>query len=249
MAHLPKFPPTKLICHIYSASTHFQLNRSCKLVSMSHHRPHSSGRGVCDSDYDISSGSEPSSEYNAYQFKHDHKSSDPTFYDHTTYSPVDASLPIEDNLTADYEHIGPLQSFGYIADNVSDFSSEFYCTYSMSGHPAVHHPFPEEVQTTSSALDLDYFTGLSPSSIPHSHNSFDVHVPAHGNYTEPIATSRYDDVKIVRDEGAPQTATSLLPDPMAKQNMPRFNGDEYTAKWVKGEGIDRAGWCSICSDW
>ncbi|KXT03889.1 hypothetical protein AC578_8946 [Pseudocercospora eumusae] len=34
-----------------------------------------------------------------------------------------------------------------------------------------------------------------------------------------------------------------------KRQSPRFSGDQYTARWVRGEGIDRAGWCGVCSSW
>lgn len=30
---------------------------------------------------------------------------------------------------------------------------------------------------------------------------------------------------------------------------PRWEGDEYAARWVRGEGISRAGFCGICSTW
>lgn len=34
-----------------------------------------------------------------------------------------------------------------------------------------------------------------------------------------------------------------------RRQDPRFAGDEYTAKWIRGEGFDRAGWCSRCNSW
>lgn len=34
-----------------------------------------------------------------------------------------------------------------------------------------------------------------------------------------------------------------------RRQKPRFAGDEYTASWVRGEGIDRAGWCGLCASW
>lgn len=30
---------------------------------------------------------------------------------------------------------------------------------------------------------------------------------------------------------------------------PRFEGDLYTAPFIKGEGVERAGWCGFCSSW
>lgn len=33
-----------------------------------------------------------------------------------------------------------------------------------------------------------------------------------------------------------------------KQNQ-RFEGDLYTAQWVRGEGAKREGWCGFCSTW
>lgn len=30
---------------------------------------------------------------------------------------------------------------------------------------------------------------------------------------------------------------------------PRFEGDLYTAPWVRGESAERAGWCGFCSTW
>ncbi|KAF2486623.1 hypothetical protein BDY17DRAFT_321400 [Neohortaea acidophila] len=31
--------------------------------------------------------------------------------------------------------------------------------------------------------------------------------------------------------------------------QPRFEADLYTARWVRGEGTGRAGWCGFCSTW
>lgn len=36
--------------------------------------------------------------------------------------------------------------------------------------------------------------------------------------------------------------------PLQKQS-PRFEHDIYTALWVRGEGVSRAGWCGFCSSW
>lgn len=38
-------------------------------------------------------------------------------------------------------------------------------------------------------------------------------------------------------------------DPTLHQQDPRFDGDLYTASWVRGEGAERAGWCGYCSSW
>lgn len=37
--------------------------------------------------------------------------------------------------------------------------------------------------------------------------------------------------------------------PGMQRQRPRFEGDLYTAPWVRGEGTERAGWCSFCSTW
>ena len=34
-----------------------------------------------------------------------------------------------------------------------------------------------------------------------------------------------------------------------QQQKPRFEGDQYTAPFVRGQGIERAGWCSFCCTW
>jgi hypothetical protein len=34
-----------------------------------------------------------------------------------------------------------------------------------------------------------------------------------------------------------------------QRQRPRFDGDVYTASWVRGEGHERAGWCGFCSTW
>lgn len=47
-----------------------------------------------------------------------------------------------------------------------------------------------------------------------------------------------------------EPAESDDPDePTPRRQTPRFAGDEYTARWVRGEGINRAGWCGMCSSW
>ncbi|KAF2207463.1 hypothetical protein CERZMDRAFT_119045 [Cercospora zeae-maydis SCOH1-5] len=38
-------------------------------------------------------------------------------------------------------------------------------------------------------------------------------------------------------------------EPVPRRQSPRFVGDEYTARWVRGNGTDRAGWCRLCSSW
>ncbi|KAI5370113.1 Putative transcription regulator Rua1 [Septoria linicola] len=38
-------------------------------------------------------------------------------------------------------------------------------------------------------------------------------------------------------------------EPTPRRQTPRFAGDEYTARWVRGEGVNRAGWCGMCSSW
>ncbi|KAK3055657.1 hypothetical protein LTR09_003578 [Extremus antarcticus] len=38
-------------------------------------------------------------------------------------------------------------------------------------------------------------------------------------------------------------------DQRIQQQRPRFDGDQYTALFVRGQGIDRAGWCGYCSSW
>ena len=34
-----------------------------------------------------------------------------------------------------------------------------------------------------------------------------------------------------------------------QQQDPRSEGDLYTAPFIKGEGVERMGWCSFCSSW
>jgi hypothetical protein len=34
-----------------------------------------------------------------------------------------------------------------------------------------------------------------------------------------------------------------------QRQAPRFEGDLYTAPYIKGEGVERAGWCGFCSSW
>lgn len=34
-----------------------------------------------------------------------------------------------------------------------------------------------------------------------------------------------------------------------RRQDPRFAGDEYTARWIRGDRLERAGWCSRCSTW
>ena len=52
-----------------------------------------------------------------------------------------------------------------------------------------------------------------------------------------------------------ETATQQHTDPpnvgtrTIYQQMPRFEGDLYTARWIRGEGADRAGWCGFCRTW
>ena len=60
------------------------------------------------------------------------------------------------------------------------------------------------------------------------------------------------------DAGSDLFSPLLLPrtkptDSMSDQRLqgqhPRFDGDLYTAEWIRGEGSDRAGWCGFCSSW
>lgn len=37
--------------------------------------------------------------------------------------------------------------------------------------------------------------------------------------------------------------------PKPRRQDPRWDGDEYAARWVRGEGIARTGFCGICSTW
>lgn len=44
----------------------------------------------------------------------------------------------------------------------------------------------------------------------------------------------------------------LVPDAdgtMPRQQSPRFVGDEYTASWICGSGVERVGWCGFCPTW
>ncbi|PPJ51803.1 hypothetical protein CBER1_09439 [Cercospora berteroae] len=45
------------------------------------------------------------------------------------------------------------------------------------------------------------------------------------------------------------TCPGPLAELMPRRQSPRFAGDEYTARWVRGYGTDRAGWCGFCSSW
>ncbi|KAK5173773.1 uncharacterized protein LTR77_002454 [Saxophila tyrrhenica] len=38
-------------------------------------------------------------------------------------------------------------------------------------------------------------------------------------------------------------------DERIQQQRARFDGDQYTAAWTRGQGTDRAGWCGFCSTW
>ena len=33
------------------------------------------------------------------------------------------------------------------------------------------------------------------------------------------------------------------------EGKPRFEGDLYTPRWIRGEGANREGWCGFCSSW
>jgi len=37
--------------------------------------------------------------------------------------------------------------------------------------------------------------------------------------------------------------------PLLKTQDSRFDGDLYTANWVRGDGANREGWCCYCSEW
>lgn len=34
-----------------------------------------------------------------------------------------------------------------------------------------------------------------------------------------------------------------------RPHFPRWAGDEYNPAWIRGDGIERAGWCGLCPDW
>ena len=75
-------------------------------------------------------------------------------------------------------------------------------------------------------------------------------------YLDTIYASRGDNVPYLMDGTMyPDYFDSLTirTDPpntegLQRQSL-RFEGDLYTAVWVRGEGIERAGWCGFCSSW
>jgi hypothetical protein len=43
--------------------------------------------------------------------------------------------------------------------------------------------------------------------------------------------------------------TDFKDDPTLQKRDPRWEGDLYTARWVRGDGAERAGWCGYCPSW
>ena len=57
--------------------------------------------------------------------------------------------------------------------------------------------------------------------------------------------------ELFSDMSTPRTNPPIQSSMIAnvQRRNPRFEGDLYTALWVRGEGIERAGWCGFCSSW
>ena len=39
------------------------------------------------------------------------------------------------------------------------------------------------------------------------------------------------------------------PPPGGRRQSPRHSADLYTARWIRGEGVQREGWCNLCRRW
>ena len=68
-------------------------------------------------------------------------------------------------------------------------------------------------------------------------------------------SSRHDPESAVCVVLSPADFDRLLPRsdpphmPGLQKQTPRFEGDLYTASSIKGEGVERAGWCGFCCSW
>lgn len=126
-------------------------------------------------------------------------------------------------------------------------SSENHRTYN-SAPPAWHSGDP------ACMIDYQQQSGWSPSPVDGSSRASDTplllahHVaaplPADGDFTLTLENckSRADPSHDDDDDENPD-----LPKP--RRQDPRWDGDEYAARWVRGEGIARTGFCGICSTW
>lgn len=138
--------------------------------------------------------------------------------------------------------------------STSPTSSSGNSTYSAppawhSGDPACmiyQSGTPSPVDCSSHAAWMESPTAvdehetLTSDDTPLAHD-FAAHLPADLDFklTLESCTSRADPS---HDDEDPD-----LPKP--RRQDPRWDGDEYAARWVRGEGIARTGFCGICSTW
>ncbi|KAK4638536.1 Meiotic expression up-regulated protein 26 [Fulvia fulva] len=67
-----------------------------------------------------------------------------------------------------------------------------------------------------------------------------------GAHMEPGPRIPTSDNAIARTDPPPQqTSDEAIP----RRQNPKFVNDQYTARWVRGDGTEREGWCGLCSSW
>ena len=82
----------------------------------------------------------------------------------------------------------------------------------------------------------------------------DFNTPNSYEYQQATWTPRPDTESFLCETRLPEF-DSLLPRsdppymPGLQKQTPRFEGDLYTAPFIKGEGVERAGWCGFCCSW
>lgn len=89
-------------------------------------------------------------------------------------------------------------------------------------------------------------TGQNANSNSYPPCASDASIPNAAFSSSAISTSSDFDFSRLRSD--PPMSTSQG-EQRPRRQSPRFSGDQYTANWVRGEGIDRAGWCGVCSSW
>lgn len=111
-----------------------------------------------------------------------------------------------------------------------------------SNNVGPEEPLWFDTPSTSTARDAS----MSPSARPSS-SSVLVHpspTQQEPNTTSTPVTTLFPDLSIVQRTEPPYSSSYKL-----QRGRPRFEGDLYTALWVRGESTERAGWCGFCSSW
>ncbi|EME49032.1 hypothetical protein DOTSEDRAFT_67915 [Dothistroma septosporum NZE10] len=163
---------------------------------------------------------------------------------------------------ADHASLQPSSGYGYAGPHVARRDSEMLRPASLTSLDAGSPPMPHASNTFGSCFDYNEASDTASwgSCGPHpqqalQHSHLGATRRASGLVSAPIPpdaalepvspTSTLLGSMKRTDPPLRQTTTGIMPH---RQN-PKSASDEYTARWIKGNGTDRAGWCGLCSSW